>query len=282
MEKRERQRLTKEVSLEAGYRFFKFVSGSEYLHFGLFEADIPPTFQNLKQAQDRYLERLIEIIPPHARTILDVGAGSGKTAEVLIERGFEVDCVSPGKILGDVVAQRLGSRSVVYRAPFEEAVIPKHYDVVLFSESFQYIPISAAIPKAISLLNPNGHILICDFFRRPGTGRSLVGGGHALDRWETYLAEAPLDVVYEKDITEETAPVLDIINAFYMEVAKPLAVAGGQVASARWPMITRIARFFLRRDLEKLERKRFSGRANAAEFKRTKVYRTYLLKHRPS
>ena len=193
MDKEERRRLTKEIGLEASYRFFKFAAGSEYLHYGLFESDIPADFQHLKQAQDRYLERLIELIPSEVKTILDVGAGSGKTAEVLTEHGFKVDCVSPGKMLGDLVEARLKKGSTLYRGRFEEVAIPKSYDLVLFSESFQYIPIDMAITKAMSLLKPGGHILICDFFKRPAAGPSPVGGGHSFDAWQTYLKKAPLE-----------------------------------------------------------------------------------------
>jgi 2-polyprenyl-3-methyl-5-hydroxy-6-metoxy-1,4-benzoquinol methylase len=282
MDKEERRRLTKEIGLEASYRFFKFAAGSEYLHYGLFEPDIPTDFQHLKQAQDRYLDRLIELIPSNVKTILDVGAGSGKTAEVLTERGFKVDCVSPGKMLGDLVEARLKTGSTLYRGRFEEVAIPNSYDLVLFSESFQYIPIDIAITKAMSLLNPGGHILICDFFKKTEAGPSPVGGGHAFGTWQKYLGTAPFETVVERNITKETAPVLDILNQFNQEVFKPLAESGSIAASARWPLVTRLVRFVFRRDIDKLWRKRFSGRATGAEFERAKVYMIYLLKRRQS
>ena len=278
MDKEERRELTKEIGLEAAYRFFKFAAGSEYLHYGLFEPDIPADFQHLKQAQDRYLDRLIELIPSKVKAILDVGAGSGKTAEVLTEHGFKVDCVSPGKMLGDLVEARLKKGSTLYRGRFEEVAIPRSYDLILFSESFQYIPIDMAITKAMSLLKPGGHILICDFFRRPAAGPSPIGGGHSFDEWQTYLKAAPLELVAERDITKETAPVLDILNQFNQEVFKPLAESAGIAASARWPLVTRLGRFVFRRDLDKLWRKRFSGRATGKEFERAKVYMIYLFR----
>src|SRR5882757_3168616 len=137
MDRRERRELTKELALEAGYRVVKFTTGSEYLHYGRFEADIPPDYVHLRAAQDRYLDRLIELIPPGVKTVLDVGAGSGKTAEVLIGQGYAVDCVSPGKALAALVEQRLAGRGTVYRSPFEDAAVAGRYDLVLFSESLQ-------------------------------------------------------------------------------------------------------------------------------------------------
>lgn len=281
MDRRERRGLTKEAGLEALYRIFKFFTGSEYLHYGRFEIDIPADVQHLKKAQERYLERLIEIVPPSVKSILDVGAGSGKTAEVLLERGFAVDCVSPGKALGDVVEARLGDRSILFRGLFEDVTVPKNYDLVLFSESFQYIPIHSSIPKAISLLNPGGHILICDFFRRPDAGRSAVRGGHALDAWERYYAQSPLELVVTQDITRETAPVYDIVNRFNQEVLGPISESAGAAAMARWPFLSRAAGFLFRRDIARLREKRLSGRATAEEFARSKAYRVYLFKHRP-
>src|SRR5262245_35526293 len=130
MEKHARRQLTKELGLEAGYRFIKFTTGSEFLHYGRFEADIPAEFTHLKAAQDRYLDRLIELIPPSVERILDVGAGSGKTASVLLSRGYEVDCVSPGKALAAIVDSHLAGRGEVYRSTFEDAVIPGRYDLV--------------------------------------------------------------------------------------------------------------------------------------------------------
>jgi len=138
---------------EAGYRVVKFTTGSEYLHYGRFEADIPPTMSpsrcagSLPRSPDR-------ADPAGVKTILDVGAGSGKTAEVLIGQGYAVDCVSPGKALAALVEQRLAGRGIVYRSPFEDAAVAGRYDLVLFSESFQYIPMAKAIEKSLALLNP--------------------------------------------------------------------------------------------------------------------------------
>lgn len=56
----------------------------------LFEPDIPRDFQHIKITQYRCLEHLVELIPARTPAILDVGAGSGKTAEMPFEKCFEV------------------------------------------------------------------------------------------------------------------------------------------------------------------------------------------------
>jgi SAM-dependent methyltransferase len=280
MDRAERKWVTKEIGLEAGYRLAKFLYGSEHLHYGLFEADIPATIGNLKAAQERYLQRLFELIPAGVRTILDVGCGSGKTAELLIERGYAVDCVSPGTTLTQIAKARLGGRAVIYHDKYETAAIDKRYDLVLFSESFQYIPVDSAITKSISLLNPGGHILICDFFSRAERGRSPIGGGHSFEVWCERYRSYPLDVIVEKDITAETAPVFDIMQAFNTEVAGPLWISGNRAASIRWPFATAVISRLFRKPLAKLERRRLSSAKSSAAFRDFKFYKTYLFKLR--
>jgi SAM-dependent methyltransferase len=278
MDKRARQELTKEAGLEAGYRLLKFTTGSEFLHYGRFEADIPADYLHLKAAQDRYLERLIELIPPGVKRILDVGAGSGKTAEVLISRGYSVDCVSPGKTLGDMVEGRLRGRGTVYRSLFEQSAVDGRYDLVLFSESFQYIPMETALDKAIALLNPSGYILICDYFNRSPPGGSSFGGGHKYKQWRELYPRYPLELLADQDITAETAKVHDILNQANRELFLPLIATGRAVAMARWPFLTRSFLWLFGRRLEKALGRRLAADRTGAEFARAKIYKVYLFR----
>jgi SAM-dependent methyltransferase len=277
-----RSALIKELGLEAGYRVIRFTTGSEHLHYGRFEPDVPRDFAHLKAAQDRYLERLVELIPPGVRTILDVGAGSGRTAELLLERGYEVDCVIPGGGLAEIAEARLGTRAGIRRGRFEHVDIPGRYDLVLFSESFQYIPPATALTRSLALLNPGGHILIADFFSRAPQPRSPIRGGHDFTRWREEYARHPLDIVVEFDITEETAPLHDILQTLSSEVIAPLYEHGRLAAQARWPIAARIGGWIFRSDMKKFERSRLSNERTGAEFIRAKVYKIYLFRHRPN
>jgi SAM-dependent methyltransferase len=271
------RRLIKELGLDATYRLLAFTTQSEHLHYGRFEPDIPPTFANLKAAQDRYLQRLLELIPDGVRTILDVGCGTGKTAQVLLDAGYSVECVAPPSPLLEKAMARLGNRVRFHRGRFEELAIEGSFDLVLFSESFQYIPPRAAIERSLALLAPGGHLLIADFFRRDPHRASFIRGGHALADWERILAEAPVDILVEQDITEETAPVHDINLAFNREVVAPLMAMGGTAARVRWPFLSRIAGWVFRREIAKLDR-RFGPDRTGSEFKLAKIYKVYLLR----
>jgi len=281
MDRDERRALTKELALEAGYRFIKFTTNSEHIHYGLFEPDIPADYAHLKQAQDRYLERIIAMVPSGVRRILDVGCGSGRTAEALLDAGYAVDCVAPGQTLAAIAAERLGDRATIYRTKFEDAAIPGRYDLVLFSESFQYIPMDAAVAKSIALLNPGGHILVSDFFRR-ADHRSTIRGGHGYDDWRAVYAHYPLDVAVEDDVTAAAAPLHDIVEGLGSEVVRPLYRNARIAAAARWPAFWRIGGRFLERRVDRLLDKRFSGKRTGAEFMKAKVYKMYLFKLRPS
>jgi len=279
MDKKQRQWLTKEIGLEAGYRFSKFVLKSEHLHFGLFESDIPVDVANLKAAQERYVQRLAELIPPGTRSILDVGCGAGKTAEYLIGNGFAVDCVSPGAGLADIAAERLGDRAMIYRGPFEDVSIAKRYDLVLFSESFQYLEPGPALVKAASVLEPRGHVLICDYFSR-AKGEGPLGGGHDLAVWGDIHRDSSFELVNEGDITAGTAPTMDLMDAFTREVSAPLWANAKNAAQVRWPVLSRLARWLLRKPIDGLERRGLASGRDGAAFRRFKVYKTYLFRLR--
>lgn len=280
MDRSARHALTKELSLEASYRILKFTTGSEHLHYGLFEPDIPCDFQHLKSAQDRYLERLVELLPAGTRTILDVGAGSGKTAETLIDKGFQVECVTPEHGLAKIAEARLGGRAKIHHGRFEEVDIAGRYDLVLFSESFQYVPAAKALERSIALLNPGGHILISDFFNRSPKPPSPIRGGHNFEQWCALYKRFPLDVVSERDVTAETAPLHDIAQTAAREVVGPIYQNGRIAMRARWPLVSRVGEWVFRKDLDKFARSRLSTERNGAEFIRAKIYKVYLFRRR--
>ena len=276
----ERSRATRELTLELGYRLLKFALKTEHLHYGLFEPDIPVDILNLKLAQDRYMQRLVELIPAGTRAILDVGCGTGTMAEHLLDKGYAVDCVSPGAALTDIAAKRLGARVTIYRGRYEHVAIAKRYDLLIFSESFQYIALEAGLAKSISLLNPGGHILICDFFTDPSKGKSPIGGGHEYPKWCEAYAKQPIDVVVERDITAATAPLHDILQSFTQEVAQPMWEKSLVATAIRWPLVTRIGRFVFRKVIRQMEQKRLSGVRDGAVFRHYKFYKTYLFRVR--
>ena len=274
--KRKHKLDSKAVGLELGLRVYKFFLKSEYLHYGYFKDGLEADVANLKRAQENYAEMIFSGIPAGTTTILDVGCGSGKTAEELLKRGYHVDVVSPGVILTDYVRKKLEGKAEIFQCRFEDLVTDKKYDLILFSESFQYIPMDKSIPGALKLLNPGGYIIASDFFSTEREGRSKLGGGHDYQEWMKYKQSYPVKTLVENDITYETSLTIDIVNQLNAEVIHPVWISAWALAEDRFPTIVKLVRRFYRKKLHKLEDKHFTGRRNGELFRKYKKYMFYV------
>lgn len=275
---REKKVDSKEVGLELGLVIFRFFLKTDHLHYGLFTDGLKADVLDLKPAQEKYTELLKSLIPEGTKTILDVGCGSGATALSLINDGYEVECVSPGKILTAQVRKLLGDKAVVHQKKFEEVSIDKKYDLILFSESFQYIPMDNSIPGALKLLNPGGSIIVADFFKTDAPGKSPLGGGHNYKEWRGKLANFPVKVAFERDTTEETSVTMDIVHQLSNEVLAPVWKSVFELAEDRAPRIMKLVKWKFKKKFEKMENKHFTGQRNGENFKKYKKYMVYLLK----
>jgi SAM-dependent methyltransferase len=268
---------SQEVGLEIGLIFFKYFLKTEYLHYGLFEKEEFDDVWKLGKAQERYAEKLFSLLPEGTKTILDVGCGSGKTAQKLTELGYQVECVSPSKLLNKYAQGILGDTTPVHTTKFEDFVSNKKFDVVMFSESFQYIPIDEAIKGAKKFLNPNGHILVADFFKRdhlPTPG--LLGGGHKWSEWEQKLPTYNLETKFEEDITEPTSGTLALVSGMTTQVVKPIYDLVFMLAEDRYPKLLKLIKWKFKKKLAKMENKHFTGQRNAEMFIKHKKYMMYL------
>ena len=263
---------TKEAGLEIGLRFFNFFLKSEYLHYGYFTPEMEIDISNFARAQRNYTEMLISLIPDNVKTILDVGCGSGKTAQMLLDKGYTVDCVSPGTLLTEHVRNLIGDRIELFNCNFEDLNTSKRYDLILFSESFQYIPISESIKGAMMLSNPKGYILIADFFKKDVEGKSPIGGGHNLAVWQAEMKKAEVEVIKSMDITEKTSPTFDIVNRLYNEVLFPMWNLIFMFLENRLPLLLKLLKWKFKKKIEKIEKKHFTGQRNAANFIKYKKY----------
>lgn len=269
---------SKEVGLEIGLHIFKFFLKTEYLHYGYFSDGLEADISNLAEAQKRYAGHLKSNIPEGTKSILDVGCGSGRFAKELMDAGYQVDAVSPGKILTKRAKELLGDTSTIFQTKFQKLETEKKYDLILFSESFQYIPLDESVPKALSLLNTGGYIMICDFFKTDPEKKSKLGGGHDFNAFLEQLTKYPLEIIKEEDITKETSPTIDLVNQFSKEVLYPSYTLGFLLAEDRFPFLTKLVKWKYRKKLEKIEKKHFSGERSGENFKKYKKYMFYLLK----
>lgn len=246
------------------------------LHYGYWPDGLPRVPQNLAQAQAHYTDFLIAHIPAGVKSVLDVGCGAGNTARKLLERGLTVDCVSPNGVLTGVAKEALQGRGDIFETRFQDLNTERRYDLILFSESLLFIPLEQAFTKALSLLNPAGHVLITDIFRVPAEGKSPIGGGHELPRFRETIARFPLVSELDIDMTDGIAPTFDLLDAAYREAIQPAYQLILARLEARYPWLMRLVKWKFRKKMRRYEDKHFSGRRNGANFKKYKAYRLML------
>lgn len=270
---------SKEVGLVAGLNLFNFFLGTRDLHYGLWQDDMEVCIQNLPAAQQRYSDFLIKHIPAGVKRILDVGCGAGGLASELLARGFEVEGVSPSPLLSDAARQQAGEDFKVHQGRFEDLSFDadQKFDLIMFSESFQYIALDSVFENAQRRLNSGGYVLICDFFKTGAPGRSVIGGGHSLKKFNRALEHSGLQVLADEDITRETAPNLDIVDQMGRELFYPTFKLIGYAFDRNHPWLAKLLRWKYQKKIKKIDHKYLSGERNGDNFTLHKVYRLLLL-----
>jgi len=266
------------IGLDIGLAFGRFFLNTEDLHFGYWPVGEKPDAQNFAWAQENHSKLIMDKIPKGTRRILDVGSGSGNMALKLIKSGFKVDCVIPSEYLAQAVQEKIQNRGKIYICKFEDHNSTERYDLIMFSESFQYVNIASSIKKVTNMLNPGGHLLICDFFRLDVAEKSLMGGGHLWKAFEESVGNTALKLISDIDITDETSPTVDFLDQFCQEVLKPVGEMTGEYMLSNYPKITRILMWKFRKRIDKIKLRYLSGTVNGESFKKFKTYRLLLYK----
>lgn len=273
---------TRAIGLDVGLSFIRWLTGAENLHYGLWTG-LEVTAANLRAAQEAYTVKLLALLPKdRALRILDVGGGAGETAKKLVALGHRVEIVVPSEFLADRC--RLNAPEArVHECTFEALAADARFDVCLFSESFQYIPLDMALTKALALLAPGGEIVIADCFRTEAyLGRHAdgpkPGGGHPLERFREALDRLPVAVVSEEDITRAVAPSIDLEQGFFNVVGHALTRSDEALAqkkpAARW-LLRRVVGLAIHARRRAQLMARLTGRERTSEAFAT--YNRYLM-----
>jgi len=265
---------SKEIGLEMGLLAGKHLFNTEHMHYGIWKKGMEVNILNLPKAQENHSDFIIQNIPKGVRTILDVGCGVGALAAKLTRKGYQVDCVSPLTLLSEYARQRLGTDARIYETRYEDLQTNQRYDMILFSESFQYVPIAKALEKSYLFLNENGYLLVCDFFQTDAAGKSALGGGHKFSEFSAAMEVNPFRLVSDRDITGETAPNIRIVNDILMNVGKPVWNRIFLYMEYRHSVIAGFLKWKFRKKIDKINSKYFSGERNEENFR---IYKTYRL-----
>ena len=279
-------------SRELGLILGQQLLGVEDLHYGLWSDELPLNLSNLPVAQQRYSDMIASVMPNSTNNdihVLDVGCGTGHILAQLSYKGYQVDGVIPSKFLGNKVKERIAdlpsNNSKVFEVKFEdfpEQIYRQYYDVVLFSESFQYIKMKYSFPKIEKILKPGGLVVICDFFKSKNSGDGkpgdkTFGGGHKLEEFYQRIEHSPFSIVRDDDITKNVSPNIELLDKFLMFQLRPAGETLGRYLSENKPLISKIGSFFLKKKLDKWNHKYFSGHRSKEVFEHYKSYHLVVL-----
>lgn len=278
---------TRTVGLEAGCALARWLTGKEHMHYGLW-GGLEPVAANVGAAQEAYSQRLLALFPPGRLRILDIGGGAGETAKRLIALGHSVEIVVPSAFLA-ARCRVNAPEAVVHEAMFETAAVTGPFDLCLFSESFQYIPLGESLPRAKALLAPGGAVVIGDCFRLSDgewlrNPHRTVGGGHVVEVFRESAARAGLVIEAEEDVTDQVAPSIDVEQAFFNVLGVGVAGMDRELRAKR-PMLRGLAVGVLGRIMGARRRTSLMRRLTAAErtgeaFRRSNRY--LLMRLRPT
>ena len=272
---------TRAVGLDVGLAFIRWLTGSENLHYGLWTG-LEVTAANLKAAQEAYTEKLFGYLPPGRLRILDIGGGAGETARKLLALGHEVEIVVPSAFLA-ARCRANAPGAMVHECTFEDFTGKGPFDLCLFSESFQYIPMAESLPKCAALLAPGGQVVIADCFRTEAyRGRNAhgpqAGGGHRLQAFRTELERSVFQVVAEEDITAEVAPSIDLEQQLFNVIGHGVTRLSDEIKarkpSAHWTLKRFIGLFLSKKRRANLMRRLNGTERNAEAFQ---TFNRYLM-----
>lgn len=280
--KHKRKVSSREVGLKIGWICGEYFLKLDHLHYGYWPDDLDVDIVNLRLAQETYVEFLISHIPGGIKTILDVGCGAGRVALKLISMGYEVDCVSPGTYLTEQARKSVGEKSHIFNCRYQDMETDKCYDMILFVESFQYISLQKALENTVRFLKPGGYMLICDIFKKDVEGEGRQKGGHGLSNFLAQVEACPFNLIEDIDVTEQTAPTMDLLNDVLINVGKPVTDSVIEFLADRYPTIYKLVSWKFREELEKVNEKYSVGSRTAEEFKKYKTYRLFLFQKNAS
>lgn len=271
---------SRELGLECAAICGRYFLGLEHLHYGYWPKELPISIGNLRTAQENYTTFLFSQIPTGVRTILDVGCGSGYTSKRLADLGYKVSCVSPSPVLSARVRALMGDTCNIYKCKFEDLQTEDKYDLVLFSESFQYIKVRNSLAKTLEILRPGGYLLVCDVFRKDvEPDKKGVGGGHFLSKFYDQASTSSLEQITDIDITEQTMPNMDLMDDMMKNVVRPVIDSTINCLDGRYPLMSRIIQWLYRKRIGNVYQKYFNGHRASVDFVKYKSYRLLLYRY---
>jgi MPBQ/MSBQ methyltransferase len=199
----------------AALELYLGVTESIYLHYGYWEktptSNDDLTLANFRIAQAAYIEHLASFIPAGVKHILDVGCGIGGNSIYLMDRGFTIEGLAPDRLQQQKYLQNTQGKSHFHLSRFEDFKSSTQYDLLLLSESAQYIDAKDIARGAVKLLAPNGYVLLSDMMLLDEDYQSgIYSNCRLLPELNLAMVDAGFELVRSEDISERVRPSLDL------------------------------------------------------------------------
>jgi cyclopropane fatty-acyl-phospholipid synthase-like methyltransferase len=195
------------------------------LHYGYWLPEEKLTLENLQQAQSRYTETLLEMLPLDIGTVLDVGAGIGDNTAALCRCGYSVTALSPDRNHIRYFENMPYPQLRFVSSKLEDYRESGNYDLILMSESNGYFYMDTGFTQSRRLLRPGGYLLVSGMFRQDNDCKlKSTCDYYDFDTEQDYKVHAEkygLNLMQRIDITDETLPTLVMAYDIYKEKIVP-------------------------------------------------------------
>jgi MPBQ/MSBQ methyltransferase len=258
-------------------RFYSEVLGLDRLHYGMWEDSDERTLEGVKVAQKRYEDFLVDEIKklwPDAKntSVLDVGCGTGIMSENLYKNQFKVEGLSPDLYQKEIFEKRIPVP--FHLARFQNFQPQKQYQMVVMSESAQYIPLTKLFQKVNECLTPDGYLMVCDYFPYKNASGPMEKSGHKLDLFLEAASKNGYKIIQQEDITDKITPTLDAAKIFTQKYIIPSVDIFSEKIQHKKPFLFKTVKWLFRKKIAKVYDNMVL--IDSEEFKKNKCYMFYI------
>lgn len=98
------------------------------------------------------------LLPPGARDVLDLGAGTGKLTTRLVERGLDVVAVDPIAEMLELLKSALPDTPALLGTAEQIPLPDSHVDAVLVAQAWHWFDLERAVAEVARVLRPGGRL----------------------------------------------------------------------------------------------------------------------------
>ena len=277
---------SKEFGLVAAQQLFQI----EDLHYGYWDTNDVINLSNWKKAQENHTNFLFKYIEKYINDkdtskMLDIGCGVGVTTNKLLKRGFLVDGLVPypwmAKYSREITEKyKTTNAGNIYECMFENFPISKlkqKYQLLFFSESFQYVDMRLSFDMLNKIIDDNGCVIIFDFFKKDNiNGQSPLGGGHSIGEFYNLIKKYGYTMVEDVDVTLNMSPNMQIVNDVLVDRLIPFTNTLDKFLKNRHAKVYKFIKWLGKKRISKMKFK-YSKHRNADNFEKFKTYRLIVL-----